>query len=289
MVEAVAPQTLGNSAAFEDFRLGMRFTGPEREVTAGDLEAFAHLSGDRHPLHTDAAYAQAQGFDRPLIHGPFGLAGFFGWLFDRGIARDAVIALLDTRWRYLRPIHVGDRLRYEMTITRCQRTASGERGVVGRHVRVLNQEGVEVQEGSTSVLLRARTSSANPSQALMTPAWSARIADRLNRSAAFASATATWDGTLALAGDEDETQLRIYRGKVLEAGHRTPQGPTFTVLASDLTWAQLMSSGSNDFMRRAMLGAFSVKGAAYEYLRLTRAVEILIDVMRTEFQEGVHS
>jgi hypothetical protein len=56
--------------------------------------------------------------------------------------------------------------------------------------------------------------------------------------------------------------------------------------ATDLAWAELVSAGTNDFMRRAMHGTFSIKGAAYEYLRLTKAIEIVIDAMRAEFQEG---
>lgn len=286
MADLSQPCALGTAAVFEDFRLGMHFTGPVRAVTQEDLDAFASVSGDKHPLHTDPGYAHSQGFQRPLIHGPFGLAGFFGWLYGRGIGRDAIVALLDTRWRYLAPIYVGDQLRYEMTITRCQRTSGGSRGVVGRHVRVLNQDGVEVQEGSTNVLLRASGTSSDVSQELMTGAWAKRLADRLNGDERFRSATATWDGTIGLAGDSEETQLRVYRGKVLEAGVRTPAGPTFTVAASDLAWAQLVSAESNDFMRRAMRGTFSVKGAAYEYLRLTKAIEIVIDAMRAEFHEG---
>jgi acyl dehydratase len=274
---------------FEDFRLGQRFAGGERTVTAAELAAFTAVSGDRHPLHTDPSYARAQGFDQVLVHGPYGLAGFFGWFFELGIASDTVVALLDTNWRYVAQIYAGDTLHYEMTITRCQRTSAGNRGIVGRHVRVRNQRGTIVQEGSTAVLVRARGDERVPAQELFTPAWAVRIAQRLGSDEAFRSATATWDGTIALAGDREETQFRIYRGKVLEAGGRAPNGPTFTVVASDLTWAELVSGATNDTMRRAMQGAFSVRGAAYEYLRLTRAIALLVDAARAEFQEATRS
>lgn len=120
----------------------------------------------------------------------------------------------------------------------------------------------------------------------MTRAWAERIAARLNDDEAFRSATATWDGTIGVAGERDETQFRIYRGRVLEAGVRAPNGPTFTVMASDRTWAELVSGSENDFMRRAMQGAFSVRGAAYEYLRLTRAINLMVDAARAEFETG---
>jgi acyl dehydratase len=271
---------------FEDFRLGQKFSGGGRLVSEDDVAAFAALSGDRHPLHTDAAYATEQGFRQAIVHGPFGLASFFGWFFELNVARRAIVAMLDTNWRYLAPIHVGDRLSCEMTITKCQRLSSRDRGVVGRHVRVLNQHGVVVQEGTTSLLVRARSTAQCPAQELLTRGWATGLADRLNADERFRSATATWDGAIALAGDREEAQFRIYRGKVIEAGVRAPNGPTFTLVASDLTWSELISGPRNDFMQRAMQGAFSVRGAAYEYLRLTRALDIVVDVARTHFQEG---
>ncbi len=279
------PSEASTTAHFEDFRLGQRYSGGDRMVTADDLAAFAAVSGDRHPLHTDAAYAAAQGFAKPLLHGPFGLAAVFGWFYELGLARTSIVALLDTNWRYLAPIHVGDRLRFEMTITRCQRTQSGDRGIVGRHVRIFNQDGEITQEGSTSVLVRARSNERHYGQEILTPHWSEQLAQRLNANERFRAATATWDGSIGLAAGRDEVQFRIYRGKVLESGVRSPNGPTFTLVASELTWAQMISGPTNDFMRRAMQGAFSVRGAAHEYLRLTKAIGLLVDCARAQFHD----
>ena len=273
-------------ASFEDFRLGQCFVSEARLVTADDLELFANVSGDRHPLHIDAGYARGQGYGDRMLHGPFGLAGFFGWFYTSGIATDAIVGLLDTQWSYLAPIYIGDAITYEMTITRCQRTKSQDRGVIGRHVRVRNQGGIVVQEGSTAVLVRAQGTAGGASQELMTAAWAGLVSRRLNDDAEFQRATATWDGTVGLAGDRGEVQFRIYRGKVIESGARTPMGPTFTVVASDLVWAELASGPESEFMRRAMQGAFAVRGCAYEYLRLTRAISFFVDAMRDEFQQG---
>jgi acyl dehydratase len=265
---------------FEDFVLGQRFSGGHRVVTAADLQTFASVSGDVHALHTDPAYAKAQGYARPVLHGPFGLAAFFGWHTALGLARTSIVGLLDTHWRYLAPLYVGDEIHFEMVIARLRRTSSGDRGVIGRHVRLVNQDGVLVQEGTTAVLVCARGTSRRIGQEPCSKAWAETMAGCLNDSSAFASATATWDGTIGLAAGDEETQLRVYRGKVIEAGVRTPQGPTFTVSASDLTWAELLTSPSSDYMIRAMQGAFSVRGNAYEYLRLTKAVSQLVDTAR---------
>jgi acyl dehydratase len=288
MTPPAMPAAAGPAPArwFEDFRLGQQFAGGSRRITAEDLAQFTDISGDRHPLHTDPAYAAAQGFRDRLAHGPLGLALFFGWYHELGLAADTVIALLDTNWRYTAPVHVGDTLRFEMTITRVRLAGTGDRGIVGRHVRMLTQDAVVAQEGTTSVLVRARGDGRVPAQELFTRAWAQALAQRLRAHAGFRAATATWDGTIGLAAGRDEVQLRVYRGEVIEAGERSVNGATFTVVADELVWTRLVTSSSNDFMREAMQGAFAVRGAAYEYLRLAKALAFVVDCARALLQEA---
>ncbi|WP_243770054.1 MaoC/PaaZ C-terminal domain-containing protein [Amycolatopsis acidicola] len=260
---------------FEEFQVGQRFTSATREVGERDLAAFTELSGDRHPLHTEGGGR----FAAPVLHGPFGLAVFLGLFHELGIMTDSVLALLDTRWRYRAPILVGDTLHFELTITRCHRTSAGDEGVVNRHVKLLNQDGVTVQEGTTAVLVRARDSGPDPAgRAFGTVAWGEAVVERLG--AEFAAATATWDGTIGLRSGDHEVHLRIYRGRVLEVTRRTPLGATFVLGADELTWTELITGEHNDFMRRAMRGEFEVSGSGYEYLRLTKALALLVDAAR---------
>jgi len=42
-----------------------------REVTQGDLDGFATVSGDDNPIHTDAGYAASTPFEVPVAHGMF--------------------------------------------------------------------------------------------------------------------------------------------------------------------------------------------------------------------------
>jgi 3-oxoacyl-[acyl-carrier protein] reductase len=57
----------------DDLRVGLaaEFT---RAVTAEDVLAFARLSGDENPLHTDAGYAATTNYGRPIVHGAFQIA-----------------------------------------------------------------------------------------------------------------------------------------------------------------------------------------------------------------------
>jgi len=57
----------------DELRVGLtaEFT---REVSAGDVLAFARLSGDENPLHVDPAYASTTNYGRPIVHGAFQIA-----------------------------------------------------------------------------------------------------------------------------------------------------------------------------------------------------------------------
>lgn len=274
---------------FEDFAVGQRFTGDGRTITDVELHSFAALSGDEHPLHTDREYASTTRFGAPLVHAPFGQAAFLGWHYRQGLSQN-VEAMLDSSWQYLKPVFPGDELFFEMFITQCRRTSRGDAGIVGRHVTVRNQHGETVQEGTTNALVRARTSrDPQPDEAsavLFSRAWAKRLGERLDKDRVFTSATATWDGAIGLRCGGDEVIVRVYNGRVLSAGGRVPNGPTFSLEASARTWAELFTGPSNDFMIRVMKGAFSTTGSAYEYLRLTKAVIALIDCVRELTSEG---
>src|SRR5690606_12626960 len=270
----------GESPYFEDFVVGRTFTGPPRTFSAEVVAAFAELSGDRAALHTEPGHT-ADG--RPLVHGPLGLAAFFGWHHDRGLSGH-VEAAFDTRWDFVAPIHVGDSVTYEMTVTRARRASSLRNGVIGRHVAVRNHDGALVQEGTTSALVTARHAVDDAEEragtAFPSPAWVRALAGRLSASEAFTEATGGWDGTVGLRFGADTVLLRIFRGRILDCGTRLPHAPTFVLGAADVTWARLLTGPVNDFTKRAMRDEFSVSGSAYEYLRLTAALTALVDEAR---------
>jgi 3-hydroxybutyryl-CoA dehydratase len=57
-----------NEYKWSDLYIGMKHDF-EATFTAMDAATFATLSGDRNPLHTDAAYAEAAGFAGPVLFG----------------------------------------------------------------------------------------------------------------------------------------------------------------------------------------------------------------------------
>lgn len=143
---------------FEDVEVGSRFSVAGRVVTEQDLLGFADISGDRHPLHVDAAWAARSAFGQRIAHGPFGIAlaiGLFGRLAE---FRETAIAMTDvTNWRFLAPIYIGDCLSLEMTIAGKRTTRSG-RGVIDRHLRLVKADGSVAQEGASGLVLASRLS-----------------------------------------------------------------------------------------------------------------------------------
>lgn len=272
---AAAPET---SPMFEDLAVGQRFTSGPRTFGADRVRAYGELTGDTHPLHTsgrDGAPA--------TVHGSMVVAEFFGWHHEVGLS-EYVEAAADSNWEFLAPVAVGSSVTYELTITRLRRASSLRNGVVGRTVLVRDTEGRTVARGTSTAIVTARSSGDDRTQrageAWPSREWVSAMADALGVDPDFTEATSTWDGSIGLDLGGDLVQFRVYRGRVLDAGTRTPQGPTFTVHASDLTWAELFTGPANDFMRRQMAGQFAASGSAYEYQRATRAVVALIDTAR---------
>lgn len=188
-------------------------------------------------------------------------------------------------WRTHDPIEPDDSVRTESVIT--QVTADGDtalvirRVVVRDNVNTLREEVVEtwrVRDGDTALTV--------PATDFCTDRWGVLVRDSLAADPDFASSLATWDGTIGLRCDDREVHLRVYRGRIIDVTRRTPGGATFTFIAPGHTWVDLMLGERNDFMRRAITGEFSSAGNGYEYLRLTKPLNIVIAHARAIAQEA---
>ncbi len=140
---------------FDDLTPGDEWESPARTVTESDVVAFAGLSGDYNALHVDHEAARSGAFGRPVAHGLLGLA------FVSGLAshapRVATLAFLAIeRWDFLRPIAFGDTVRVISRVESVRVKARGRRAEVTWRRRLVNQDGVTVQEGLTRTLVRGR-------------------------------------------------------------------------------------------------------------------------------------
>jgi len=143
----------------EDFKTGQTFSGGGRTITEADLTFFSMLSGDWNPIHANAEYARKTRYGQRVVHGTLGIAICTGMLQQLGIFEESAIAMLNLReWKFLAPLLVGDTVHLELEITDVERGKSGKSGKVGRHFRLVNQNGIAAQEGDSDVLVLTRAS-----------------------------------------------------------------------------------------------------------------------------------
>jgi acyl dehydratase len=145
----------------EDLRAGDTFTSPSRTITEADVVAFAGLSGDFNPIHTDVEFAKDTPYGQRVVYGLLGLSVMTGLLDRTGLFSGTAIAMLGIRdWKFAAPLFIGDTVRFRLTITDVRRTRSGDRGVVQRHFELLNQRDEVLQHGYIDIMVRARDSAA---------------------------------------------------------------------------------------------------------------------------------
>lgn len=139
------------SLDFDRLEVGAGFRSQGRTITETDLVSFAALTGDRHPLHTDAEWAAASEFGGRIAHGSMVLSYCVGMVpFDprwvlalRGFERVA----------FKRPVRIGDTVHVEGEVEGL-REIDGLTGLVVFNWRVANQRGDAVVLAKARVVWR---------------------------------------------------------------------------------------------------------------------------------------
>jgi acyl dehydratase len=102
------------SRDFDGLELGGRFRSPGRTITETDLVSFATLTGDFHPLHTDAEWAAESEFNGRIAHGMLLLSYCVGLV---PLDPEHVLALRGfERIAFKRPVRIGDTIHVEGTL-----------------------------------------------------------------------------------------------------------------------------------------------------------------------------
>jgi acyl dehydratase len=123
---------------YEDLEIGQRFVSRGRTITETDVLGFAGLSGDFHPLHTDAVYAAEGPFGSRIAHGLLTLAITTGLMAPPSPEAIKAFYGLD-RVRFLRPVYLGDTIHFESEVAEVREPEKG-RSVVTLAVTVINQK-----------------------------------------------------------------------------------------------------------------------------------------------------
>jgi acyl dehydratase len=141
---------------YEDCLVGDAFTTGGIVVTESLIQAFAGLSGDFFDLHVDDEFARRLGFKGRVAHGILGLALTDG-LKNRAEHRFRAIASLGWNWRFTGAIFVGDRIHAEVSVASRRETKRPDRGILTLALKVLNQDGKVVQEGTNELMVERKS------------------------------------------------------------------------------------------------------------------------------------
>lgn len=141
---------------FEDFEEGKEYVSRARTVTEADVVAFAGLSGDYNPLHTDAEFMKSSPFGERIAHGMLvssigtGLSSQMGWF------EGTTVALLEVTFRFKAPVKLGDTVHLVIKVKNKKTTSKPDRGVLQMEANVVNQRDELVIEGEWTTMMRRK-------------------------------------------------------------------------------------------------------------------------------------
>lgn len=144
---------------FAEFQVGDEIVSQARTVTEADITAFAALSGDYNPLHTDAEFARTTPFGQRIAHGLLGLSIASGLAARTGFIDGTAQAFTGLTWRFVAPVYIGDTIHLKGVVKRSRAVSALGGGIIYLDVSVLNQRNEVVQQGEWSLVIRSAPAS----------------------------------------------------------------------------------------------------------------------------------
>ena len=139
---------------FDEFETGNCFQSQGRTVTEADVVAFAGLSGDFNPLHTNAEYGKTTPFGERIAHGMLLVSMATGMANWTGVFEGTTISLMEQVIRYKGVVKFGDTIHLDLEVLEKKTTSKPDRGVVRFAARLINQREEVVVDGEWTLLMR---------------------------------------------------------------------------------------------------------------------------------------
>jgi acyl dehydratase len=145
---------------FEDFAVGATFVTNARTVTEADIVQFACLTGDFHPVHTDAEFAKMSIFGQRVAHGLLGICYAVGMINRWDLRAGTNMAFIHFECNFLSPTKIGDTIHCKVTIVEKKDWKHPGKGVIVFALEIMNQRNEIVAEGKLHELVVRRQSKA---------------------------------------------------------------------------------------------------------------------------------
>ena len=137
----------------QTMEVGDRLITKLRPLTRSEVELQALLAGEYAPMFLTEEGARANGWKTTLVPGLLSLSIGYGLLMQAGFLRDVIAYMGTTNMRFLAPVHPGDAIRMDVTVTSKKRTDKG--WICEYDWTILNQNDETVGEGHNRCLFRA--------------------------------------------------------------------------------------------------------------------------------------
>ena len=141
---------------FEDYQIGDKFETPGRTVTDAEISAYAGISMDFNPVHTDEQYAKSTIYQTRIAHGMLTLTIGFGLLTRLGLQVGTGMGLLGISGKFVRPVRIGDTISTKAEVISLRPTSKPDRGIVTFKLDIVNQNDEIVCEAETTHMVKRR-------------------------------------------------------------------------------------------------------------------------------------
>ena len=152
--------SMAEAKYFDEAVVGEGCISPSYEMTEARVMAYAELTGDFTPVHTDEAYAKTTPFGTRVAHGLLGLSVADGLKTQSELCFQPGMSL-GWEWSFVAPIKLGDvvRVRFHVASKRESKSRPGW-GILVLPSELINQRDEVVQRGEHRVMVPMRSASA---------------------------------------------------------------------------------------------------------------------------------
>jgi acyl dehydratase len=139
---------------FNEFEEGQVFWTMSRTMTEADVVAFAGISGDYNPLHTDEEFMKNSPFGGRIVHGMLCASVATGLANQLGIFEGTSVAVLQISVKFTGAVKFGDTIRLKLTCKSKKESSKGDKGTCVFSGELLNQKDEMVIDSEWVVLLK---------------------------------------------------------------------------------------------------------------------------------------